>query len=269
MSLASVVSAAIDDFTLHGYDSQTRLDFWTAEIRKAAAAELTPPHMLEMALRDVLGASYRKMVDNAGLLKWHRGVQRFTLEQVRPRLRAELDRRILASANLIKLNRQAAIEKTLQRFQGWSTSIPVGGSRIVEKRDEKTDILKSVKQLRFEERRVTIDQSHKFAAALSDILATDAKAIAAIWHHHHVRYPRAEHLARDGHIFLIRDSWAHEKGFVKPGADGYADEIERPAEWVYCRCSYQYLYNLRDLPHDMITDRGRAELQRVRALIAA
>ena len=34
----------------------------------------------------------------------------------------------MASAKLIKLNRDAAIERTLQRFSGWSTSIPVGGT---------------------------------------------------------------------------------------------------------------------------------------------
>ena len=85
----------------------------------------------------------------------------------------------------------------------------------------------------------------------------DGGAIAAIWRHHHVTYPRPEHVARDGRLFLMRDSWAHKAGYVKPGANGYTDQIERPGEWVFCRCTYQWIYNLRDMPADVLTIKGR------------
>jgi hypothetical protein len=50
--------------------------------------------------------------------------------------------------------------------------------------------------------------------------------------------------------------------------NGYTDEIEQPGEFVYCRCYYQWIYALRDLPRDMLTQRGIDELQRVRREIS-
>ena len=44
---------------------------------------------------------------------------------------------------------------------------------------------------------------------------------------------------------------------MKPGATGYTDQIERPGEWVFCRCTYQWIYNLRDMPADVLTIKGR------------
>lgn len=263
------VTDAVADIAAHGYDSQARVDAWLLRIRQAAQESMTPEYILQKSLNDTMRGVYQRMIEREQVLKLHPGVSRFTLDKVKPRLRAELDRRIQASAGLIKLNRVKAIEETLQRFAGWSTSIPPGGSEVVDKVDVKADIRKALASLPFEERRVAIDQGHKFVSELSDIIATDGGAIAAIWHQHHTTYPRKAHTERDGHIFLIRNSWAHAKGLVKPGTYGYTDQIERPAEWVYCSCSYEYRYGLRDLPDEMLTQKGRDELARVRAEIAA
>jgi hypothetical protein len=113
-------------------------------------------------------------------------------------------------------------------------------------------------------RRVLIDQGHRLTATINSVLAHDGGAIAAKWRHHHVTYPRPIHLARDGKIFLIRNSWAHQQGFVKRGENGYTDEIEMVGELPYCRCTYQWLYALRQLPDDVLTDRGRNALAEVR-----
>lgn len=262
------ITAAVNDLAQNGYQNAAHIEMWMDRIRRAAQESMTPEYIVQKSLNDTMRGVYQRMIEREQVLKLHPGVSRFTLDKIKPRLRAELDRRIQASAGLIKLNRTQAIEKTLQRFAGWSTSIPPGGSEVVDKVDVKTDIRKALAQLPFEERRVAIDQGHKFVSELSDIIATDGGAIAAIWHQHHTTYPRKEHTDREGHIFLIRDSWAHAKGLAKPGTYGYTDQIERPAEWVFCRCSYEYRYGLRDLPPDMLTVKGRDELARVRAEIA-
>lgn len=255
-----IVSAAVRDIAEHGYLSPEQLAQWARRIREAAERTLTPQHVLQEALRASLSGQYRRLVDRQAILAQHKGIPLFTLDRVKPKLRAELDRRIVASADLIKLNRVRAVDDTEQRFAGWASSVPAGGSKVVERRAESKTIRKALASLPFTERRVAIDQASKFSSALSDILAKDGGAIAAIWNHRHVRYPRAEHLARDGKVFLIRDSWAYEKGLVKPGPSGFTDEIERPAEFVYCRCDYQFLYSLRALPPGMITQKGRETL---------
>lgn len=263
-SFAQVITEAVADLAEHGYRSPEQIAEWVRVIREAAADAMTPPHVLEEALNATLGTTYRRLIERGSILEHHKGVSRFTIDKLRPRLRAELDRRIMASANLIKLNRQAAIEKTVQRFAGWATSVPEGGSDVVRRSPVKSDIRKALASLPYEERRVAIDQGHKFAADLSHIIAMDQNAIAAIWHHHHKRYPRPEHVARDGSIFLVRGSWAHEAALVKSSA-GYTDEIERPGEWVYCGCSYGWIYALRDLPAAMVTEKGRQALAAARA----
>lgn len=266
-SFYEVITKAINDFAARGYDSQERLDYWTLRIRDAAAASLIPEHVLEQHLRGTLQAVYQRLITRGGIMAQHRGLPRFTLGRIEPRLRAELDRRILASANLIKLNRSEAIETTLRRFQGWATSIPPGGGA-VDKLPTKEQLRKSLASLPFESRRVAVDQGHKFVANLSEIIATDGGALAAIWRHHYVNNPRKVHVARAGKVFAVRDNWALRDGLMKIGANGYTDEIEKPATLIFCRCSYQYLHALRELPADMVTVKGRTELARVYQMIA-
>ena len=266
------VTAAIKDFEENGFDSVERLAYWTDRIRQAAVASLVPEHVLEDTLKKTLSGIYRRMVDDGQILKTHLGVSRFTVDRLKPRLRTELDRRMMVSRSLIKLHREQMIEKTAQRFAGWASSVPAGGSRAVEVKDVKDNIRKALTSLPFEERRCIIDQSAKFVSALNDVIATDGGAIAGRWHSQWRRRGysyRVDHKERDQKVYAIRGNWALEKGLMKAGPDGYTDQITKPAEEVYCGCSYQFLYNLRDLPESMITARGRESLTEARAKIAA
>lgn len=262
----AVLSEAVSDLVENGFDSVERVERWTRALREAADRSLISPASLEQQLRDALAAIYRKMVDHGDVFRFNPQVERFTLERVRPALRSELDRRIIASANLIKLNRSESIDKTLRRFQGWSTSIPAGGVAREKKSEVRANVRKSLAQLPFEERRVLIDQGHKLTAALSEILATDGGAIACRWRSHW-RQPgydyREDHKERDEKIYLVRDSWAHRAGFVKKGRVGYFDEITAPGQEPFCRCYVVWLYNLRELPDDMLTAKGRSSLREV------
>ena len=224
----------------HGFDEVERVAKWSRLIREAAVRSMIRPESLEQTLRDALAATYRKMVEKDGLLEFHPGIKRYTLEKVKPALRSELDRRIMASANLIKLNREQAIDKTIQRFQGWATSIPNGGTDNANKRETKENVRKALTQLPFEERRVLIDQGHKLTSAINEIVATDGGAIAGVWRSHW-RQPgynyREDHKDRDQRVFLVRDSWAHKLGYVKPARGvGYTDDVTKPAEEPFCRC---------------------------------
>lgn len=237
-SFQEVLSAAITDLIENGFDSAERVERWTRLLREAAERSLIRPESLEQQLRDGLAAVYRKMVDRDGILQFNPGVERFTLERIKPALRTELDRRIMASANLIKLNRAQAIDKTLQRFQGWATSIPAGGTDVAKRRETKENVRKSLAQLPFEERRVLIDQGHKLTSAINDIVATSGGAIAGEWRSHW-RQPgynyREDHKDRDRRYFLIRDSWAHAAGLVKPAKGvGFTDDVTKPGEEVFC-----------------------------------
>jgi hypothetical protein len=255
-----VINDAITDIEANGFDSQSRIDGWMDRIETAARAAMLPEFAIQATMSDALASIWKRAVERGGVLKMHPGVSRFSLEHIKPRLRSELDRRVMASAQLIKLNRQQSIAKTLQRFSGWATSVPAGGSRAVDKPEVRDDLKKALRSLPYEERRVAIDQGHKLVATINDIVAVDSGAIACEWHSHY-RQPgynaRPDHKERDGRVYLIRGNWASAQGLVKPGAAGYSDEITQPGEEVFCRCNYRYIYSVRGLPDDMVTAKGR------------
>ena len=267
MSFYETITAAVNDVMRHGFDSEERVRRWMDLIRAAADRSLRSPQQLESVLNAYLGTLYDRLVVRGGMFKRHPGVSRFQVQRLTPQMRAELDRRVLASANLIKLNRTAAIESCGQRFIAWSTSIPAGGSKAPDRVKVKTQVRKSMAALPFEERRVLIDQGHKFTAALDKIVAASNGAIAATWHSHwrqaNYNY-RPDHKERDGKVYLVRDGWAYAKGLVKPGKDGFLDDITQAGEEVFCRCWCSYVYALREMPAAMLTARGKTALEAVR-----
>lgn len=271
MNFYKVLSEAIRDIEANGFDSVARVELWLIKIRDAAVQALIPEHVLIKNLNKTMRSIYQKMIDAEGYIKIHPGVSRFTIQNLKPKLHAELERRVMASAGLIKLNRERMIQETMQRFSGWATSVPAGGSRAVEMSGVKDGLKKSFQELPFNERRVIIDQGHKFTSELNNIIAVDGGAIAAKWHSHwrqaNYNY-RKDHKERDELVYAIRGNWALEKGLMKAGPNGYTDQITKPGEEPFCRCNYQYLYNLRDLPADMLTAKGSEALWKVRAINA-
>lgn len=271
-SYFSVLTAAINDVAEKGYQSAEQIDFWSEELRKAAERSMRSIKDVERMVRDGMAAIFRRQVENGGVLRLNPGVKAYTLERVKPELHADLSRRIAASIDLIKLNRPQAVDKMEQRFRGWATSVPAGGSDTVARRTEKVLIRKSLAQTDFEARRVTIDQGHKLVAAINTTVAVNGGAIGAEWlsHKNQVGYHgRPLHNARDGHFFLLKDSWADQAGYVKPGKEGYTDGVDQPAEWPYCRCAWVWRYSLRSIPPECLTEKGKEALAAARKKAAA
>lgn len=260
MTFNETLKAAIADILAHGYDSRDRIARWLEKLHGAALASLIPEETIQRHLAASLLRTYRQTVESDKFLKRHKGLSQFTIDQLKPALRKELDRRILASANLIKLNRKESIQRTLKRFEGWATAIPAGGTRSVTQRPVDQKLRRAFASLPFEERRVITDQGHKLVSAVNGIVAENSGAIAAIWHSHwrETGYDyRPRHKQFDDHIFVIRDNWAMKSGLMKLDGRRYTDEIEQTAELPFCRCYYSYLYNLADLPTSMLTAKGK------------
>ncbi len=267
-TFAHVLSDAIADLSERGYVSREQIDMWLALLRAAAERELGSEDLIERRMRDAFGAIYKRLIERGRITDYVPGVGRYTLAMIAPELRAELDRRILASADLIRLNRREAIEKTLQRFAGWSTAIPPGGVSDLDRREAKASIGKSVKQFAFERRRVAIDQGHKLVANIASITAVANGAIAGAWHSHvhQIGYQvRPDHADRDVDvrrkagkpaIYAIRGSWADKQGLINRGA-GYLDDMTAAGQEVLCRCYVTYLTSLRRVPDEMLTRKGQ------------
>ncbi|HET8689609.1 MAG TPA: hypothetical protein VFM18_23610 [Methanosarcina sp.] len=260
-TFSQVVSDAIDDLETHGFDSIDRLEKWQREIEYAAEREVKAKHFIDAKLKEHLSRIYASRIERGGILKSH-DIPRWTLEQIKPKLRNELDRRIMASAQLIKLNREEMINKTIRRFSGWATSLPMGGSAAVSNREIAEDIKKGIKSLPFEQRRVMIDQAHKLKASIDNIVATDGGAIAAEWTIRETSgyENRPDHVKRKGEVYLMPESWALKQGLIKPAGHKYTTDIDQPGEKISCSCVFKYLYNLRSMPHECLTEKGREAL---------
>lgn len=272
MNYYEVITEAVKDIAQNGYDSEERIQYWSEQIRLAAEKSLKSQAEIDANIREVMMSVYVSAVNKEKILRLNPGVSAFTLSQIKPKLHAELNRRIAASVNLIKLNRDESIAKTQSRFRGWATSVPAGGSDNVDKLAEKKTLRKALSTLPFEERRVVIDQSAKLFSAINTTVAVDGGAIAAVWHSHAGQRGyagRPAHNARDGKVFLVRDSWAAQRGYVKPGGHEYTDEIEQPAEFIFCKCHYQFLFSLRALPKECLTAKGEKALAEARAKVVA
>jgi len=262
----SLLTEAVREYVERGFTSIERLNYWTERLRRSAIATMMPGQRIEEITRQHMQAILKREIDRGGLLKLHPGVPGFRLKDVRPKLRGELDRRVRAAADLIVLDKQAAVEKTIQRFSGWLSSIPPGGTRAADKMKVKEDIRKPMSSLPFNERRVLIDQGHKFTQNLSEIIALDNGALAGHWVSHYEQpgynyRPEHKHFDVDDKFFIVRDNWAMKKGLMRKGEYRYTDEIEKPGELVFCRCYYVWIYNLASLPDDMLTAKGKAVLQ--------
>ncbi len=259
--LSPLLAEAIREFSERGYTSEADLHDWLLRLAAAIEREVPTDAELRRALSFALDRVFAKGTKLRTLAQYVPVVTRYGVDRVQPTLRAELDRRIFAGIELIKLNKRTATQRTLQRFSGWVSSMPAGGSP-VKIRELAQEITKPLRQIKYEARRVAIDQGHKLNAAVAHVVAKGNGAVAAIWHdrgqNDHSYDARPAHLARSGKLFLIRGSWAQDDGLVmRRGGVQYTDEIEQPAEMVFCSCYYEYVTSPRALPDDVLTVKGR------------
>lgn len=257
MTLQELIAEIVNEVQRNGYQSENQIADYIQRIRDAVKREFQSEFEVNNQLRRALELIYKRTATPRAK------VSRFTIESIKPELRKKVEQSVRASALLIKLNREEAITKSLRRLSGFVTSIPEGGGVVEDKVDLKAEILKPLKQLPFVERRVIIDQSHKLVSSLNNIVAEGGGAIAVIWHSHwrqsNYNY-RQDHKDRDGVIYVIRGNWALEKGLIKLAGHAYYDTITQFAEEPFCRCYGQYLFNLNDLPMEMLTEKGKESL---------
>jgi hypothetical protein len=289
-SFYTLLTQAINYFARYGFRTQKDLEYWVKRLRASAEKTLPPAAATEKAVRRQLQEVYTRMIVKGGAIKPTAvgarivpvpptlrskplgvpksikivpGVSKFTIDKVKPAARAEFERSVLASVNLIKLNREEAIASTLRRFEGWVSSVPPTGAAELDKLELKQHIRAPLARMDFRERQVVTDQTAKFTQALNTAIAIHGKALAARWYSRwkvpHYDY-REDHKERDGLYYAVPDNWAIQKGLMKPGPAGYVTDITQPAEEVNCKCSYVYVFGLADLPDEMLTEKGRESI---------
>jgi hypothetical protein len=255
MTFYETITEAVKDIEANGFDSMKRVEGWVKKIKQAAIASMVSDAVIDTQLRRFLKDAFFRF-NKYTIPKAHKSVSPLKAARMKPTLQAELDRRMMASLDLIKINREETINKVLQRFKGWATSVPNGGSNSIDKLEVKDNIRESLASLDKRQKRVFIDQSHKLTSALNNIVAKEGGAIAVKWKSQwrSIGYNyREDHKLLDGEIFLIRDSWAKKDGLVKPNENGYYEDRPAVGEEINCRCKAIYIYSVASLPDNMKT----------------
>jgi len=150
--------------------------------------------------------------------------------------------------------------------------VPIGGTKDKAIKSQVSEIKKELRQLAKWDKLFNIYKATSFPAEIEYLFALEGKPIAAIW-----RYSRTDeqgeyrktysHKERDGRVYVVRDNWAISKGLMTAEPYGYIDEVSHPNQEIGCMCSLHWLYAIRDLPTNMVTEKGVSELKRVRALM--
>ena len=72
-------------------------------------------------------------------------------------------------------------------------------------------------------------------------------------------------MAKDGRVLLVRRSAEGDHA----GEWGIPGGKVEPAEEPFCRCFGSYIYSVRKLPEDMVTEKGREAMEAARARVRA
>lgn len=232
---------------------------WLPQLRTALHGAFPSDVRITEEVARLLGIRFRRGMQS--LKKRHRlEIGRLGPEAIAERYRPMLADRIRASAELIKLNRDEEIERQLRRFAGWATGSLPNQTKRTDKGELGKGITKSLQEESFVRRRVCIDQGHKLIAAVDDVIALEHGAIAKKWRHviPHAGYQsREDHLERDGIIYAVKGNGMLEAGRMRKAGRPYAEDVDpQPAMAPYCSCWWESVYDLEDLPADMLTEKS-------------
>lgn len=170
--------------------------------------------------------------------KVHKYPTKFT-----PEMKRQSKQFIANQIELIKINRINAGNEAKQRLIGfWSTP--------KEARASSQDIVQPFHKLSFEERRVKIDQTQKFTKSLDFIEASHSGALGAYWRGHMDEREREAHRKKEGKFYYFPNNWAIKEKKMRPGANNILTD-EKPGDAVLCRCHFEYVYSLDDIPNNL------------------
>jgi len=157
-------------------------------------------------------------------------------------------------------------------LQQFLEQVPIGGTKDKAIKSRIAEIKKGLRSLTEWDRFFYVHKARSFPAEVDCLFALEGNPIAAIWDYSPTDeqgdYPKIyDHKQRHDLVYVVRGNWAITKGLMNEGANGYLDEITRPSQEVGCMCHLRWLYSIRDLPKNMVTEKGCSELKRVSAAI--
>ena len=264
-SFSETLAMAVGAIALYGLLSSKQLKDWEKALVVAALFSFMQPKEMNLILYRRLDGVYKDLVTNKGLLKKYPKMDKGSFDRAKDEILRRLALRKFVGADLIERNYKESIDTVVRRFVGWASSVPAGGIKELDRAEEKKKIQKAISDVDAEGKFIVRDQMHKFQTEIEEILSVEGRAIAARWHSQW-RVPgynyreKHKHIDVSGEFFVIRDNWAMKNRLMKLSGRKYVDSIVRPGMEPNCKCVYEYIYSLSDLPEDMLTAKGRSSI---------
>lgn len=207
----------------------------------------------------------------------HRGLKGWKLADLRPKLEKELRARINFSKSLIQLTNAEHSKKINQRFIGWTSS--KGEDTSAKGLAEALKVGDTFAKARRHQKMVLGDQTRKMLNGFDNIVAEEHKAIAFIWKTRRDnrvvgnpsgKYPgngtelHRDHYHRQDQLYFLHNTWAIKGKLIDTQHKQFkwADfEDGMPGQPINCRCYANYIYDLEDIPTELLTAAGERYIE--------
>jgi len=201
-----------------------------------------------------------------------------TFERLEPKIRSTFAACVKEAQEQAEPFRRSELQKALAAFEQWAKSIPLGGTKDRAYREAARDVRQALKAFPQWDKAYCGHKAYNFPTAVSRLFSEGsggaspqgtqyAGPIAAIWRWGAWTH-ETEHERFNGRAFVVRGNWAITKGFINQSVAMYTDQMPHPGD-DNCRCHYQYLYSLRDLPPELLSREGKEALAKAKAVTDA
>lgn len=147
--------------------------------------------------------------------------------------------------------------------------VPVGGSKDKVLKANISDIKKTARWLPKWHKLLFTYKAASFPEEIEFLFIRQSGPIAAAWRFSVLDVEcdfrmNHDHRALSGTIYLVRDSWAMEKGYLDKDSAPCIEDVVRPKQDIGCMCNLTWLYGLRDLPSHMLSTYGQKVFEQTR-----
>ena len=212
-----------------------------------------------------------------GFAKNNKNLKGWRLNRLKPLLRKQLRERINASLSLIKTLDANRMNVLQTRFLGWLTSQNNEGTGQPKLR-EVMGVEKLIRKNDKHYNMILKDQTRKMIGNFDNIIAEQYNALGFFWKTRRdnrvVGKPsgknpkgnkmHGDHYDREGKFYFYKANWATKRGLINKSHKDFhwaVFEDGLPGQPINCRCYAYNIYELEDVPRELLSEKGKEYLE--------
>lgn len=216
-------------------------------------------YLMRKAFTKYLKVDYK--LHNKGLKGWR-------LEKIKPALRKEYKKSLLANILLITTQNESMMSLLRSRFTDWI--LKSSRDQNADSLKKALDITQATAKVNKRVNMIIKDQTRKSLNTYDEVVAKEYEAIGFIWNTRRDKkvvgnptglYPgngnekHRNHYERQGKFYFYKDTWAIKKGLINTKAKNFKwAEFEdgMPGIPINCRCFAYNIYDIEDVPKEFL-----------------